>query len=123
METPEEFIGSNPPGLELKRTLAVQMSQRGQTYRNIRDVLQVSLGFITASRQRYKRAGVEGLRSNYWGTQGYLTGQQKQALFGWLKGQDAWTLEEVIEHIEQEYNVVCQSLQSYYGLLKQAPKC
>jgi len=37
--------------LELKRALAVQMSQHGQRYRNIHDILQASVGFFTASRQ------------------------------------------------------------------------
>lgn len=120
METLEQFIAENPHPVELKRALAVQMSQRGQSYRDIREVLQVSLGFISASRQRYNRAGVEGLRSQYWGTTGYLNTQQKQQLFRWLDGQDSWVLEEVIEHIEDEYGVVYQSLQSYYALLKQA---
>lgn len=120
METLEQFIQSNPPSLELKRALAVQMSQSGQSYRQIRDILQVSLGFITASHQRYELSGVAGLRSNYWGTQGYLDVEQKQSLFRWLDGQDAWTLEEVIDHIEDEYDVVYQSLQSYYALLKEA---
>lgn len=119
-ETLEQFIRSNPPPLELKRALAVQMNQHRQSYRDIRDILQVSVGFITASRQSYERAGVEGLHSNYWGTQGYLSAQQKQELFTWLDGQDAWTWEEVINHIEDEYGVVYQSLQSYYALLKQA---
>lgn len=63
METLEQFIESNPPALELKRALAVQTSQHGQRYRDIGDILQVSVGFITASRQRYERSGVEGLRS------------------------------------------------------------
>ncbi|HEY9697681.1 MAG TPA: transposase [Trichocoleus sp.] len=120
METLEQFIHSNPPSLELKRALAVQMSQSGHTYREIRDILQVSLGFITASHQRYECSGVEGLRSNYWGTQGYLNAEQKQALFQWLDRQDAWTLQEVIDHVEDEYGVVYQSLQSYYALLKDA---
>lgn len=120
METLEQFIQSNPPALELKRALAVQMSQHGQRYRDIRDMLQVSLGFITTSCQRYDRSGVEGLRSNYWGTASYLSAEQKQELFSWLDQQDAWTLEEVIEHVEDEYAVVYQSLQSYYSLLKQA---
>jgi putative transposase len=120
METLEQFIASNPHPMELKRALAVQMSQRGQSYRDIADILQVSIGFISASSQRYKHAGIEGLRSHYWGTMGYLSGKQKQELFTWLDGQDAWTLEEVIEHIEDEYGVVYQSLQSYYALLKQA---
>lgn len=120
METLEQFIASNPHPMELKRALAVQMSQRGQSYRTICDILQVSLGFISASRQRYDRVGVEGLRSNYWGTVGYLGAAQKQALFSWLDEQDAWTLEEVIDHIEDEYGVIYQSLQSYYALLKSA---
>lgn len=120
METLEQFIASNPHPVELKRALAVQMSQRGQSYRDIRDILQVSLGFISASRQRYECSGVEGLRSRYWGTVGYLSAKQKQQLFGWLDGQDSWTLEEVIDHIEDEYGVVYQSLQSYYTLLAQA---
>lgn len=100
VETLEQFIGSNPPTIELKRALAVQLSQTGQTYRQIRDMLQVSLGFISASRQRYQRSGVAGLRSQYWGTQGYLMGSQKQQLFGWLRQKEAWTLEEVIDQIE-----------------------
>lgn len=120
METLEQFIQSNPPAVELKRALAVQMSHRGQSYRDIRDILQVSLGFISASRQRYERSGVAGLRSRYWGSQGYLDKAQKQQLFEWLNRQDAWTLEEVIEVIEAEYGVRYQSIQSYYELLKQA---
>jgi putative transposase len=120
METLEQFIADNPHPVELKRALAVQMSQRGQSYRDIGEILQVSLGFISASRQRYERSGVEGLRSQYWGTAGYLSPEQKQQLFNWLDAQDSWILEEVIEHIEDEYGVVYQSLQSYYALLKQA---
>lgn len=120
METLEQFIASNPEPMELKRALAVQMSQRGQRYRDIRDILQVSLGFISASRQRYDRSGVAGLRLQYWGTVGYLSDEQKQDLFRWLDEQDNWTLEEVINHIEDEYEVVYQSLQSYYALLQQA---
>lgn len=120
METLEQFIQSNPPPLELKRALAVQMSQSGHSYREIRDILQVSVGFITASHQRYQSSGVEGLRSHYWGTKGYLNAEQKQTLFRWLDGQDAWTLQEVIDQIEDQYGVVYQSLQSYYALLKDA---
>lgn len=120
METLEQFIQSNPPARELKRALAVQMSQRRHSYREISQVLRVSSGFITASNQRYDANGVEGLRSRYWGTVGYFNAEQKQALFDTLAQQESWTLEEVIEHIENEYQVVYQSQQSYYALLKQA---
>jgi transposase len=82
MQALEQFIYYNRDPRELKRALAVQMRQRGHSYREIRDVLQVSIGFVTACSQRYATAGVAGLKSNYWGTQGYLTAQQKQELFG-----------------------------------------
>lgn len=120
METLEQFIQSNPHPRELKRALAVQMSQRGHSYREIRDILQVSVGFVSASNQRYQVAGIVGLRLNYWGTQGYLTSQQKQELFDWLAQKDTWVIEEVVEHIEDTYKVVYHSQQSYYTLLKQA---
>lgn len=120
MDTLEQFIQSNPDPRELKRALAVQMSQRGHSYREIRDVLQVSVGFVTACCQRYEAAGVEGLKLNYWGTQGYLNAQQKQELFDWLATKDFWTIEEVVDQIEDTYEVVYRSQQSYYALLKQA---
>ncbi len=120
METLEQFIQSNPNPRELKRALAVQMSQRGHSYREIRDVLQVSIGFVTTCAQRYEAAGVEGLKLNYWGTQGYLNAQQKQELCNWLVQKDAWTIEEVVEQIEASYKVSYRSAQSYYALLKQA---
>jgi putative transposase len=120
METLEQFIQNNPNSRELKRALAVQMSQRGHTYREIRDVLQVSLGFVTTCCQRYQAEGVEGLKLHYWGTQGYLKADQKQELMSWLAQKDAWMLEAVVQHIEDAYGVVYQSPQSYYTLLKQA---
>jgi transposase len=59
VSTLEDFINSNPPARELKRALAVQMSQQGYTYREIRDVLQVSVGFVSHCNQRYAQPQVE----------------------------------------------------------------
>lgn len=120
MDTLEQFIQSNPDPRELKRALAVQMSQRGHSYREIRSVLQVSIGFVTDCRQRYEAEGVKGLQLSYWGTQGYLDTQQKQAVLNWLAQRDTWTVEELVEHLEDTYEIVYQSQQSYYALLKQA---
>lgn len=120
MDTLEQFIQSNPHPRELKRALAVQMNQRGHSYREIQAVLQVSAGLVTDCKQRHEAAGIAGLRSNYWGTAGYLTAQQKQELCNWLAHKDTWTIEEMVTHIEAEYAVVHQSHQSYYTLLKQA---
>ena len=120
MTSLQEYIQSNPPATELKRALAVQMTQQGYRYRQIRDVLQVSVGSITESNQRYEVEGVEGLKLKYWGTQGFLSREQKQALMAWLGNRDSWTIEEVMNHIATEYGVVYQSRQSYYTLLQSA---
>jgi transposase len=120
MEPLSEFIKSNPPAAELKRALAVQMVEQDYPYRQIRDALSVSIGFITTSYQRYQQGGVEGLKSRYWGTQGYLSRQDKQQILTWLNQQEVWNLEEVIEHVEVHYGVSYKSLQSYYDLLAQA---
>jgi putative transposase len=120
METLQSFIQSNPRPQDLKRALAVQMVENGHRYRQIQDILQVSIGFITSSKQRYEAQGITGLRSNYWGTQGYLTAQQKEEVMAWMASKEVWTIEEVMEHLEVEYNVVYRSRQSYYTLMAQA---
>jgi putative transposase len=120
METLQSFIQSNPRPQELKRALAVQMIAKGHPYRQIQDILQVSLGFITSSKQRYEAQGIAGLKVNYWGTQGYLSPEQKAAVLSWMSQKEIWTIEEVMEHLETEYNVVYRSRQSYYTLMAQA---
>lgn len=91
MDTLEQLLKSNRDPRELKRAVAVQMSQRGYSYREIRDVLQVSVGFVTACCQRYAAVGVERLKLNYWGTQGYLDAQQKREVLDWLAQKNTWT--------------------------------
>ena len=57
---------------------------------------------------------------NYWGTREYLDTQQKQQALDWLAQKDTWTIEEIIEHLENTYDVVYQTQQSYHALLQQA---
>ena len=52
------FIQSNPDFRELKRALAVQMVMQEYTYFEIRDVLQVSVGFISKYKQLFKEQGI-----------------------------------------------------------------
>lgn len=120
MEPLAAFIQSNPTSQELKRALAVQMVQQGYSYREIQQVLQVSLGFISKWKQVYQTQGVAGLKLGYWGTVGYLTLIQKQAIVEWLESHNSWNLEELVLHVEQYYGVVFQSKQSYYALLHTA---
>lgn len=61
MEKLSEFIQSNPDSRELKRGLAVQMVMHKYTYFEIRDVLQVSVGFISKWKQSFEEQGISGL--------------------------------------------------------------
>ncbi|KAM3094727.1 helix-turn-helix domain-containing protein [Phormidesmis sp. 146-35] len=61
MEELIAMIQSNPDPRELKRALAVQMVLQGYTYFAIQDVLQVSVGFISKSKQAFEAAGADGL--------------------------------------------------------------
>ncbi|WP_414583119.1 hypothetical protein [Scytonema sp. PCC 10023] len=47
MEELTDFIQGKPDPRELKRALAVQMVMQNYTHFQIRDILQVSVGFVT----------------------------------------------------------------------------
>lgn len=120
---PEElntFIRSNPDVRELKRAVAVQMFINGYKHREIGESLGVSSGFISKWTGRYKELGVPGLQLGYLGSAGYLDLEQRQDVIAWLKRKNYWNLAELQGHLEQEYEVVFSSKQSYYALFDQA---
>jgi putative transposase len=60
------------------------------------------------------------LQLRHIGSVGYLTHQQRQAVIDWLKHKNYWNLQELETHIEEHYQVVFESNQSYYELFAQA---
>lgn len=120
MEELAEFIQSNPDPRELKRALAVQMVLQKYSYFAIRDVLQVSVGFISKWKQAFVEQGLTGLRLQHQGSVGYLDAKQRQATIDWLKQKNYWNLLELQQHIEEVYEVVFASNQSYYDLFAYA---
>ncbi len=120
MEELTEFIQGNPDPRELKRGLAVQMVMQEYTYFEIRDVLEVSVGFISKWKQTFEEQGVAGLALQYQGSTGYLDGEQRQGAIAWLKQKNYWNLSELQEHIEETYAVAFASNQSYYDLFAEA---
>lgn len=120
MDALTDFIQSNPDPRELKRALAVQMVLQNYTYYQIRDVLKVSIGFISQWRQNYEQHGLAKLHLRHQGSKGYLTVEQRQAVLTWLKQKNYWNLGELQHHLEQEYKVVFESKQSYYTLFPEA---
>lgn len=115
-----DFIRSNLDPRELKRAVAVQMFLKGYNHREIQESLGVSSGFISKWTDCYKHFGVAGLKLGYQGSEGYLEPEQRQAVITWLKRKNYWNLAQLQGHIEQEYQVVFDSNQSYYTLFEQA---
>lgn len=120
MKELSEFIQSNPDSRELKRALAVQMVLQEYTYFAIRDVLQVSVGFISKWKQVFEERGLAGLVLQHQGSVGYLDAKQRQAVLNWLKEKNYWNLSELQQHIEEVYEIVFASNQSYYELFADA---
>ncbi len=120
MEDLREFIQSNPDPRELKRALAVQMVMREYSYFEIRDVLQVSVGFISKWKQMFEEQGIAGLRLKHQGSSGYLDVVARQEVINWLQQKNYWNLSELQQHIEDKYQVRFASNQSYYDLFQQA---
>ena len=117
----EKFIKSNPDVREMRRGLAVKLSKEGHPYRQMSNLLGVSLGFISTWRQKYEAEGVAGLRLGYKGRERYLSQAETEVVIEWLQGsQERWGLRPLYEHIQESYGVVYKSEQSYYDLLKQA---
>lgn len=115
-----KFIRSNPDGREIKRAVAVQMYLNGCKHREISAHLGVSSGFISKWTDRYRKTGIAGLKLGYIGSVGYLRPKQRKAVIEWLKARNYWHLAELQAYIEQEYEVVFSSKQSYYTLFEEA---
>ena len=103
--TLQEFIQSNPDPRELKRAIAVNLSQQEMSHAQIQQALGVSSGFISKWTKIYACQGVSGLKLGYKGSQGYLSEQQRQNVIDRLKGQKCWNF---------------KSRQSYYDLFHAA---
>ena len=120
LEDLKEFIQSNPDARELKRAVAVQMFLKGYKHREIGESLGVSSGFISKWTQLYEHGGISELKLGYQGSVGYLEPVQRQAVIAWLQTKNYWNLAELQGHIQDKYDVLFNSKQSYYTLFEQA---
>lgn len=115
-----QLIQSNPDSRELKRAVAVQMYLKGYKHRYIQTILGVSSGFISKWTDQYRQSGVKGLKLGYMGSVGYLKRKQRQEVIDWLQEKTYYYLPEVQRYIEDHYNVLFKSKQSYYSLFSEA---
>lgn len=116
----KELIESKPDLRELKRAVAVKMFLSGYKHREIQESLSVSSGFISKWTGLYQLLGVTGIRLGYSGSVSYLNAEQQQATIEWLQRKNYWNLTELQAYIQDKYEVVFASKQSYYTLFEVA---
>jgi putative transposase len=114
-----DLIKSNPDPRELKRALAVKMSIEGHHEQTITQLLGVSKSFIRDWKKAFKVEGIEGIKLGYQGAKGKLTLEQRIEVIEWLKTKEYWHLDELMNQLEDKYDVVYKSKQSYYDLFEQ----
>jgi transposase len=114
-----DLIKSNPDPRELKRALAVKMSIEGHPDRTIAQLLGISRSFIRDWKKAFKIEGIAGIKLGYKGAKGKLTIEQRGEIIEWLKDKNYWHLDELINHLEDKYDIFYKSKQSYYDLLEQ----
>lgn len=119
MSTLNDIIDSSA-NLEVKRALAVKMITSNFKTEQICCLLNVSAAFVSKWKIIYEDQGVAALCVNYQGGTGFLTPLQRDEIFCHLKGKLYYSVEELQEYIKRRYNVVYQSKQSYYDILKDA---
>ena len=115
-----EFIKSNPDARELKRALAVEMALAGEPYGKISQLLGMPKSCITLWKQKFIAAGLAGIRLGYKGSKGYLTASQRAEIISWLGARSYWNLDELVTYIDEHYDVIYRSKQSYYDLFAAA---
>ncbi len=115
-----QFIGSKPEARELKRALAVKMALQDTPYAKITELVGIHKTCITTWKQRFEAEGIEGIRLGYRGAESYLTPSQRAEGITWLRKKDYWNIEELFSYLDEYYQVIYKSKQSYYQLLAEA---
>lgn len=106
IETLKMFTSKQGNGRQVKKALAVKLLYQGHTYESVVRILDVSMGSITAWKQAYEDAGLEGFQPHHKGRQSYLNGTETAAaVLAWLQQKDIWTLGELEHHLASEYEV------------------
>ncbi len=115
-----EFIQSNPSARELKRALAVKLALQGTPYAKITTLLGMRKSWITKWKQKFETAGLDGIKLGYQGSKSYLTLEQRVDVITWLQTKEYINIDELFTYLDEHYDVIYQSKQSYYDFLSAA---
>ncbi len=120
MEKLNDFLSETKNSFEFKRALAVKFVLQKYEYSWISEALNVSTSFISKWYNLYQSDGIEALKLNYRGKEGYFTDEQMVEVIKWLKEQEHWAIHLLKKHILDTYGVEYKSNQSYYAIMKKA---
>jgi putative transposase len=115
-----DFIENTTNTKEMKRALAAKMKLSGQSSKKIEEILNVSSSFVSQWKNKAIFEGVESFKLQHKGSQGYLKPEEKTQITSWIRQQEYLRLSDLKRYLQQEYNVIYSSDQSYYDLLKAA---
>ena len=85
MQNLEDIINKSEDVRELKRALAVNMSEEGMNVSDICRGLKVSVSYVSNRKIIYERDGAEGLLLKYKGSDGYLSVESRKEIIGYIK--------------------------------------
>lgn len=119
MTSLDEIINKSRDVREVKRALSVKMLHQGLSPAQISLLLNVSLQYVSKWKVAYASEGIEALFVSYKGSKSYLTQEQQEETLQWVRQHVTLKIEDIIAYIEEKYQVVYQSKQSYYDLLVQ----
>jgi putative transposase len=113
-----DFIQTKPDSRELKRALAVQMAKQNLGYSKIKEILQVSMSFISKWKKIYSEQGIAGLMLKYKGSKSYLDKEQRVSVISWLQQKNYWHLEELVTEKSFSNVKMLFELESHHQIFK-----
>ena len=114
------FMEQTSDPREQKRAIAVRMRLKNYSRKQVAELFNVGPDYVTKWTSIFKQEGVAGLKMGYQGSSGYLSKDERAAVIEWLNQREQWSLDNLIQHLKTGCQVVYQSRQSYYEILKQA---
>jgi putative transposase len=104
----------------VSRIYPIESRSEGIEKSNCHQNVPKSSGFISKWKQIYALEGLSALKLAHKGATGYLKIEQRKKIIEWLQAKNYWNLGELKAYIEEQYEVVFISQQSYYDLFEQA---
>lgn len=115
----DDIIGAKD-NFEAKRAIAVKMFRNSFETKDICELLNVSISFVSKWKIIFENEGAEGLLLNYKGSTGFLSDSDRSDIVFHFSDKLHCSIDDVMDYIRNNYGVVYQSKQSYYDIMKEA---